>query len=101
MKEFYVQQNDNGNTLTINLVDGISPVSLATANSVTFVLVRANTRILKSCAVVDANKGICQVTLASSDIATVGTYLFQVSVAQADGNVFTSNVCKLLVQRSL
>jgi hypothetical protein len=81
---------DNGTVFQFTVKDNGAIVDLrGSAVEVTFKT--GTRRFVKDANLIDAENGICEITLTSEDLSTPGDYNFQATVKMQNGNSFSSD----------
>jgi chitodextrinase len=98
MNEIY--QGDNGTVLNLTITNDESVIDL-TGSIVEVVIKYKRTGIKKTATIIDAQNGKCQVTLNAEDVNYEGVYSLQATVKYSNGNTFTSNVQRFIVNKKI
>lgn len=91
-------QGDNGTILKLHILDNKVPVVLSGA-TVEVKIKQKNREILKQAQI--TGLGECEISLTSSDVATIGNYIIQATVTYADNRKFSSDVQQFVVGKKL
>lgn len=95
-----IYQGDNGTVLEITIKDGNQTISLIDA-SVEVLIKYKDIGIIKQAEIIDAQNGICQITLLSDDVIYEGSYTFQATCTFIDGGIFTSSLQRFTVSKKM
>lgn len=98
MNEIY--QGDSGTVLSITITNDDSIVDL-TDSTVDVVIKYKRTGIKKVAAITDAINGKCEITLNAEDVVNDGIYSLQATVNFSNGNKFSSNVQRFIVNKKI
>jgi hypothetical protein len=98
MNEIY--QGDNGTVLSLTITNDESVVDL-TNSTVEVVIKYKKNGIKKQAIISDAINGKCQITLTAGDVNYEGIYSLQATVTFSNGNTFTSNVHRFVVNKKV
>lgn len=91
-------QGDNGTILKLHIKENNIPVDLSGA-TVEVKIKQKNNIIIKQAQI--TGLGECEISLTSTDVATIGNYIIQATVTYADNKKFSSDVQEFVVGKKL